>query len=222
MYYLDIFGIQFHTFGMTFQITPETSVAPSPDQGLRLAGQNVPAEDDRQVLLYLFQLPDGSEMEMVAVSTGDFVMGADDSNAKAARGSDGRKYPWGNVWDTTRANFLDASCPGDTIQLGDRTLDEHMAQFGGRDMVNSDGVPYPPVGSFPAGTSPYGALDMAGNVCNWCEDWWDAKNFPRSTQGDFFPPQGARGGSLAAAVGQSWPPRLSDFRAVRVRACGPQ
>lgn len=255
-------------------------------EGLRLAGRDVPAADGRQVPLYLFRLPDGSDTEMVAVPAGDFVMGSDDTDApgwekpehthpmehsywigrndvtrghyrafctatgrtgpeksyfddkldgdkdrqpvimvswddakaycgwaglalpaeaeweKAARGADGRKYPWGNAWDPGKANFLDASCPGDTIMMGDETLDEHMAPFGGRDLVNSDGFPYTsPVGSFPAGASPCGALDMAGNVFQWVEDWWDEAGYPRSARDDFSPPQD---GSWRVDRGSSW------------------
>jgi hypothetical protein len=201
MSYLDIFGIQFHTFGMAFQITTETQLHPRLTNGFGLPAKTYRLRMIGRCPLSITiagRLGNGDGRS----PTGDFVIAADDSDAKAVRGSDGRKYPWGNDWDTTRANFLDASCPGDTIMLGDKTLDEHMAQFGGRDMVNSDGFAYiSPVGSFPAVTSPYGALDMAGNVFNWCEDWWDAKGFPRSTQGDFSPPQG---GSWRVVSGSSW------------------
>jgi len=57
---------------------------------------------------------------------------------KAARGTDGRIWPWGNTWDATKLNSAEAG-------VGDAT----------------------PVGHFMAGTSPYGALDMAGNVWQW-------------------------------------------------------
>jgi serine/threonine-protein kinase len=60
---------------------------------------------------------------------------------KAARGTDGRTYPWGERIDCDRANVLgnDGRCVGDTTR----------------------------VGSYPSGASPYGALDMAGNVREW-------------------------------------------------------
>jgi formylglycine-generating enzyme required for sulfatase activity len=65
---------------------------------------------------------------------------------KAARGTDGRKYPWGNTGlDCDHAVWNDINCG------------------------NSGTAP---VGSKPLGASPYGALDMIGNVLQWVEDDW--------------------------------------------------
>lgn len=63
---------------------------------------------------------------------------------KAARGGDGRAYPWGDEFDAYRANT--------DYRVGDTT----------------------PVGSYPDGVSPYGAYDMAGNVWEWVADWYQA------------------------------------------------
>jgi formylglycine-generating enzyme required for sulfatase activity len=62
---------------------------------------------------------------------------------KAARGTDGRTYPWGNDWGVNKANTKEAGYRGTTI-----------------------------VGSFPDGASPYGVMDMAGNVSEWTSDWF--------------------------------------------------
>jgi len=64
---------------------------------------------------------------------------------KAARGDDGREYPWGNDWDESRLNVGS----GDGWQHG-----------------------VAPVGSYPTGVSPYGVHDMGGNVMEWVADWY--------------------------------------------------
>lgn len=75
---------------------------------------------------------------------------------KAARGTDGRIYPWGNDWDPSRANCCDASCP---------------EEYSWRNPRENDGCGYTAaVGSYPRGESPYGVLDMAGNVSEWCAE----------------------------------------------------
>jgi formylglycine-generating enzyme required for sulfatase activity len=63
---------------------------------------------------------------------------------RAARGTDGRRVPWGDVWDAGAAHTGGAADAG-------------PAQ----------------VGSFPAGASPFGCLDMAGSVWEWTADWYD-------------------------------------------------
>ena len=65
---------------------------------------------------------------------------------KAARGTDGREFPWGNEWSPGKANVGAVSNGGDPGVM--------------------------PVGSFPDGASPYGVDDMAGNVMEWVADWY--------------------------------------------------
>lgn len=80
----------------------------------------------------------------------------------AARGDDFRTYPWGNeIPDGTRANYAD-----DTFNKYFSGTGEALVHFGANDgfAITS------PVGSFPKGASPIGALDMVGNVRQWVYD----------------------------------------------------
>jgi len=73
----------------------------------------------------------------------------------ASRGPEGTIFPWGNEFDPNKLNYCDSSCEG----ISDPDF--------------NDGYPETaPVGSFPAGASWVGALDMAGNVREWVNDWY--------------------------------------------------
>ena len=91
---------------------------------------------------------------------------------KAARGTDGRIYPWGN------------SAP-----------DDRFANYG--NII--DGTT--PVGNYPEGASPYGALDMAGNVWEWVNDWYDSDYYSQSPSEN---PQGPATGESRVLRGGAW------------------
>jgi formylglycine-generating enzyme required for sulfatase activity len=78
---------------------------------------------------------------------------------KAARGTDGRIYPWGNEFRNGLANINRRA--GDTNGLSCRLPS-----------VSSPSKGKLPVGSFPQSVSPYGCHDMAGNVWEWVSDVW--------------------------------------------------
>jgi eukaryotic-like serine/threonine-protein kinase len=94
---------------------------------------------------------------------------------KSARGTDGRTYPWGNGLDESRYNSVNMPWkPGESSLLfgtGNETVTgpDHM-----RDLAA--------VGSYPTGASPYGAMDMAGNVWEWVADWYDSQYYKVSPQ----------------------------------------
>jgi formylglycine-generating enzyme required for sulfatase activity len=72
---------------------------------------------------------------------------------KGARGIDGRIYPWGNEWDATRCNAGKSASQDGTTS----------------------------VGASPQGASPYGLLDMAGNVAEWTRSLWGEYPYPGNT-----------------------------------------
>ncbi len=100
----------------------------------------------------------------------------------AARGSDGRNYPWGGIatandlyngYDASKsANYTNSSSVGKSTW---------------------------PVGSFPAGNSWVGAQDMAGNVWQWCADWYDVYTAATATD-----PTGPITGTYRVIRGGSW------------------
>ncbi len=99
---------------------------------------------------------------------------------KAARGAnDTRAFPWGDQpADCTLANFFDyygtdAFCVGDTSV----------------------------VGTYPLGDSPYGAVDMAGNVLEWVNDWYDSGYYSLSPYSN---PPGPATGDYKVLRGGSW------------------
>jgi serine/threonine-protein kinase len=104
---------------------------------------------------------------------------------KAARGTDARVFPWGNTWDGTRLNFCDANC---AYTWKDANANDRFAEAA-------------PVGSFTTSASPYGILDLAGNVWEWIADWFDA-DYPKTMPARN--PSGPATGTLKVLRGGAW------------------
>jgi formylglycine-generating enzyme required for sulfatase activity len=133
---------------------------------------------------------------------------------KAARGTDRRRYPWGSTIESNHANFV-----------GTQAFDT-VRPVGYYDGSLHGGLPTA------SNASPYGAFDMAGNVMEWCQDWYSRdyyalsprKNPPGPAAGAY---RVVRGGSFFVeafelrSYGRSaaWPSfqghRMIGFRAVR-------
>jgi formylglycine-generating enzyme required for sulfatase activity len=91
---------------------------------------------------------------------------------KAARGTDGRTYSWGNDKDSTKY---------------------YLVYYGNYETK--------PVGSFPSGASPYGALDMAGGVLEWVNDWYSGTYYQTSPSSN---PLGPDTGQARVLRGGTW------------------
>ncbi len=134
---------------------------------------------------------------------------------KAARGKDGRRFPWGNEIDHSYANYAEPMSKFDTGQA--------VGFYDGSkrgDLQTHNGA------------SPYGAFDMAGNVMEWCQDWYSRSYYSISPKKNpKGPATGAyrvvRGGTFfmdgfdlrTYARSQAWPSfqshRMTGFRAAR-------
>ena len=99
---------------------------------------------------------------------------------KTCRGTDARAYPWGGSTRSCEYTVMWDPNSGRGCGAGDTAL---------------------PVGSRPAGASPYGALDMSGNVWEWVNDWYDDDYYARSPAKN---PPGPEKGTQKLGRGGSW------------------
>ncbi len=103
----------------------------------------------------------------------------------AARGPENAAYPWGHEFDDKQLNFCDANCP---LSWANRAADDGYADTA-------------LAGSFPGGASWVGALDMAGNVWEWVNDWYNDDYYRTSPAAN---PTGPLSGVRRVWRGGSW------------------
>lgn len=116
---------------------------------------------------------------------------------RAFRGDDARTYPWGDEPPTCeRANFTQGSGP-ERQRCNARTLD---------------------VTALPGSASPHGVLQMAGNVSEWVQDWFDSRSYRK---GPGRNPQGPRNGKQKIVRGGSWVSEASELSASSRRPLEP-
>jgi formylglycine-generating enzyme required for sulfatase activity len=110
----------------------------------------------------------------------------------AARGTDNRVFPWGDRLDAGHyANFADART---RFPWSDPRIDDGFAESS-------------PVGSFPRGASPFGVEDLAGNVYEWCADFFDVYRGAHRVN-----PRGPNHGTKRIYRGGSWKSRAASIR----------
>lgn len=109
----------------------------------------------------------------------------------AARGTDARTFPWGDEADPGRCNSL------------------HRAK---------EQAGTTPLGTYPGGASPFGCLDMAGNVWEWSDGWYTREGYARTGERDPVEPVE---GTLRVARGGSWVTDLASCRATSRRGLPP-
>jgi formylglycine-generating enzyme required for sulfatase activity len=103
----------------------------------------------------------------------------------AARGPESPVFPWGDAFDGEKLNHCDRNCPFD---WADQTVD--------------DGYEFTaPVGTYSEGASWVGALDMAGNVWEWVNDWYDSEYYSNSPGEN---PSGPASGEYRVLRGGAW------------------
>jgi formylglycine-generating enzyme required for sulfatase activity len=110
---------------------------------------------------------------------------------KAARGTDRRRYPWGQTIDHSYANFVGAQAFNTVQPAG-----YYDGSLRGELRTHSN-------------ASPYGAFDMAGNVMEWCQDWYDRDYYgvaPRKN------PKGPETGAYRVVRGGSFFVEAFDLR----------
>lgn len=100
----------------------------------------------------------------------------------AARGPEGRRYPWGNEYDGARLNSCDVNCG---YSWAEEQFDDGYGDTA-------------PVGSYPDGASWSGVLDLAGNVWEWTADWFGEYTAERQEN-----PSGSSSGAGRAVRGDS-------------------
>jgi formylglycine-generating enzyme required for sulfatase activity len=92
-------------------------------------------------------------------------------------------YPWGNIWDAEKLNnWDDSSSAGGGYQAYRTTV----------------------VGTYTLGASPAGILDVAGNVGEWCIDWYDFDYYTQTPSGGWNNPSGPSSGEFRVIRGGGW------------------
>ena len=119
----------------------------------------------------------------------------------AARGTDGRRWPWGNQWYWFRANTGGEKKGMDIAAHRFETAGERKGIDVAGQGLEKDSFIYPgPVGSYPEGRAPFGCDDMAGNVAEWCTDWYQNDYYQAAPSVN---PRGPAGGRFRVVRGGS-------------------